>query len=57
MNLDELYEFARSFWIVWLMVLFVGIVWWVYRPKNRKGFEEAARIPLEDDDGKESGGK
>lgn len=51
MDLTELYAVARSLWVVWLMILFAGIVWWVYRPKNRRRFEDAARIPLREDDG------
>lgn len=51
MDLTELYAVARSLWVVWLMILFAGIVWWVYRPKNRHRFEDAARIPLREDDG------
>lgn len=51
MDLTELYATARSLWVVWLMVLFIGIIWWVYRPRNRRRFEEAAKIPLREDDG------
>lgn len=43
-------EAVRPFWVVWLMILFVGIVVWAFRPKNKKRFEEAATIPLKDDD-------
>lgn len=46
----DLMSTLRSLWLVWLMILFVGIIWWAYRPKNKKKFEEAARVPLEDDD-------
>lgn len=55
MDLTELYTVARSLWVVWLMILFAGIVWWVYRPKNRRRFEEASRIPLREDDGGTNG--
>jgi cytochrome c oxidase cbb3-type subunit 4 len=48
----SLVEFLRTFWLLWLMLLFIGIVAWVYWPSRRrkKSFEETARIPLEDDD-------
>ncbi|MBX3517125.1 MAG: cbb3-type cytochrome c oxidase subunit 3 [Rhodospirillales bacterium] len=49
--MTELYATARSLWVVWLMILFIGIIWWVYRPRNRRRFEEAAKIPLREDDG------
>ena len=28
---------------------FAGIVWWAASPRNGKRFEEAARLPLEDE--------
>jgi cytochrome c oxidase cbb3-type subunit 4 len=28
---------------------FVGIVWWAVSPHNGKRFEEAARVPLDDE--------
>ncbi len=51
MDLTALYETARSLWVVWLMILFLGIVFWAFRPKNRKRFEEDARIPFKDENG------
>lgn len=51
MDLTELYETARSLWVVWLMILFLGIVFWAFRPKNKKRFEEDARIPFKDKNG------
>ena len=51
MGLDTLLEWGRSLWVVWMMLLFGGIIWWVYRPKNRKRFEEDAKIPFREDNG------
>ncbi len=51
MDLNALAEMARPWWVVLLVVVFVGIVVWVYRPKNRKRFEDTAKIPLKDDNG------
>lgn len=31
-------------------LLFVGIVWWAYHKDNRRKYEEAARLPFEEDD-------
>ena len=31
------------------MVVFVGIVIWAWSAKRKQAFDEAARIPLEDD--------
>lgn len=30
-------------------LLFIGIVWWAYRRENRKRFDEAARLPFEEE--------
>ena len=34
-----------------LMLLFVGIVLWAWNARRRRGFERAARLPLEEDEG------
>lgn len=39
-----------SAWTVVALVLFVVIVIWAWSGKRRQAFEEAARIPLENDD-------
>jgi len=49
-------EWLRSLWLVWLVVLFALVVWWAYRPKNKKRFEEDALMPFKDEgEGKEDG--
>lgn len=40
-----------AWWTVFVFVLFIAIVVWVYRSNRKQGFDEAARMPLEDDDG------
>jgi cytochrome c oxidase cbb3-type subunit 4 len=35
---------------VWLMILFLGIIFFALRPKNKEKFDEASQIPLQDDD-------
>ncbi|MGW8368631.1 MAG: cbb3-type cytochrome oxidase subunit 3 [Gammaproteobacteria bacterium] len=32
-----------------LMLAFLGIAFWAYSKKRKKDFEEAARLPLEED--------
>jgi cytochrome c oxidase cbb3-type subunit 4 len=48
------YESAQSIFgmagLIIFLVLFAGVVAFVAWPGNRKGFEEASRIPLERDD-------
>lgn len=39
-----------SLWTVIVMAFFVFIVIWAWSGRRKKSFEEAARIPLEDDD-------
>lgn len=45
----ELYAFLKSFWIVWCVLLFVGIIAWVLWPSRKARLEAHGRIPLEDD--------
>ena len=39
----------RSAFTVLLMTLFAGIVWWAYSDRRKSAYDEAARIPLDDD--------
>lgn len=50
MSIAEIAEFARQLWVVWLMAMFIGIAAWAFWPSRRKRLEEAARIPLRDDE-------
>jgi cytochrome c oxidase cbb3-type subunit IV len=36
-------------WTVLLVIVFVGIVAWAFSGRRKSRFEEAARLPLEDD--------
>jgi cytochrome c oxidase cbb3-type subunit 4 len=47
----------RELWLVWLVLLFVGIVVWVMWPGRRRKLESHARIPLDDDDPKPGPGR
>lgn len=40
----------HSIWTVIVLVVFIGIVIWAWSAKRKRAFDEAARIPLEDDD-------
>jgi cytochrome c oxidase cbb3-type subunit 4 len=48
--LENVLEFLRSLWVVWLTLLFLGIVVWVYWPKRKGEMERHGEIPLRDDD-------
>ncbi len=45
----EVYAFVKSLWLVWCVLLFAGIVGWVYWPGRKSRLEAHGRIPLEDD--------
>jgi cytochrome c oxidase cbb3-type subunit 4 len=45
----DLYEFVRSLWVVWLMLIFLGIVAWAYWPSRRRRLQKHGSIPLDDD--------
>jgi cytochrome c oxidase cbb3-type subunit IV len=45
--------FLATFHGIWSLVilgLFLGIIAWVFSAKRKKSFDEAGRIPLDDDD-------
>jgi cytochrome c oxidase cbb3-type subunit IV len=50
MSLHDIYQFAAQLWVVWLVLLFVGIIVWVYLPRNRKRMNDMADLPLRDDE-------
>lgn len=39
----------RSVITVLLFVVFIGIVWWAYSDRRKQAYDEAARIPLDED--------
>ena len=45
----EFYAFVRSLWLLWLVLLFVGIVAWVYWPGRKQRIEAYGRIPFRED--------
>ena len=50
MSLADIAGLLRGFWVVWLMLIFLGIAAWAFWPRNRKRFERDAEIPLRDDE-------
>jgi cytochrome c oxidase cbb3-type subunit 4 len=40
----------RSITTVLMLAVFAGIVWWAYSAKTKAAFEEAGRLPLDDED-------
>lgn len=54
MDLVTLGASLHTFWTVWMVAVFLGIVAYAMWPANRAGFEQAGHIPLMDDDGREA---
>ena len=44
------FSLIHSIWTVMLFILFIGIIVWAWSAKRKKSFEQAARMPLEDED-------
>ena len=39
----------RPFWVLWVIMIFTGVVFYAYRPKNKSRLEDYGNIPLRDD--------
>ena len=44
------FAMIHAYWTVALVVIFVGIWIWAWSGKRKAGFDEAARLALDDDD-------
>ncbi|MGI9482941.1 MAG: cbb3-type cytochrome c oxidase subunit 3 [Hyphomicrobiales bacterium] len=53
MDYETARQLADTWGLVFLVVLFVGVVAFVFRPGAGKKYEEAAKIPLKDDEVKD----
>lgn len=49
MNYQTLADFAESWGLVYMLVLFVGVLVYALHPKAKAKFERHARIPLNED--------
>ena len=49
MDLMTLYDVLTPIWIVWFVLLFVGIVWWAYSKRRRASLQDHALIPFRED--------
>ncbi len=47
---EALSNFAQTWGLIFFLALFGGVLIYALWPKNQDKFEEAARVPLEDDD-------
>lgn len=49
MDYADAFVFARSWGLVYMLALFVGVLVYALWPRNKEKFDRAARIPLEED--------
>ena len=50
MSYDYVANASSILGLIFFMMLFAVVVFWALWPKNKKNFEQAARIPLEEPD-------
>ncbi len=50
MSYETISTFAKSWGLVYLLVLFFGAALYAFWPRNKAKFDKAARMPLEEDD-------
>lgn len=46
----EIVALVQSIWTIVVMVIFFGIILWAFSRKRKSEFDDAARLPLDDDD-------
>ena len=44
------FTLIQSLWSIVILVTFIGIVLWAYSSKRKTAFDEAARLPFDDDE-------
>ena len=44
------FTLLQSLWTIVVMITFVGIVVWAFSSKRKSAFDEAARLPFEDEE-------
>ena len=43
------FTFLQAIWTIVVMVTFLGIVFWAFSSKRKAAFDEAARLPFDDE--------
>ena len=49
MTFAELYPIIKQLWVVWLVLLFLGITAWAYWPSRKAQLDRYAQIPFNED--------
>jgi cbb3-type cytochrome oxidase subunit 3 len=47
--MEEILVYTKAGVLVYFCLIFAGIVVWTFMKSNKKGFEEARKIPLKED--------
>ena len=51
MDLSAVFDAIGPLGVVWLFILFVGVLFWAFRGKTRRRSTGDAPLPFDDDDG------
>ena len=51
MDLSTVFDAIGTPGVVWLLILFVGVLFWAFRPGRRRRSTGDAPVPFDDDDG------
>jgi cytochrome c oxidase cbb3-type subunit 4 len=49
MHYEHVAQFAATYGLIYLVILFAGAVAYAFWPSNKEKFEDAARLPLKED--------
>jgi cytochrome c oxidase cbb3-type subunit 4 len=49
MQYEQVAQFAATYGLIYLIILFAGVLAYAFWPANKGTFEKAARLPLEED--------
>ena len=48
------FTLIQALWSIVILITFLGIVFWAYSGKRKADFEEAARLPFDDEPSQEN---
>ncbi len=49
MHYEQVAQFAATYGLIYLVILFAGALAYAFWPSNKEKFDKAARLPLEED--------
>ncbi|MCH6590821.1 MAG: cbb3-type cytochrome c oxidase subunit 3 [Alphaproteobacteria bacterium] len=54
MDLSAVFDAIGVVGVVWLAILFAGVLFWAFRPRKRRRSTGDAPVPFDDDDGRKT---